>query len=121
MLSDVYWCIYKSDVFSYIIDPGEGAAGSHAGIVIMGLIRRDSRKNDHAPLLESVVSTRFFKCTDPRDAIYALLGLGDVKLYGDSLISNYSLSVEDIFKKFVIGCLVQKGSMYPLSVNYTPP
>ncbi|KAG4442145.1 hypothetical protein IFR05_002358 [Cadophora sp. M221] len=122
VLANVYWCIYKSGALSYIVDPDEGAAGSYTGIVNMGLIRRDSRKNEHAPLLESVVSTRYFKCTDPRDAVYALLGLGgDVKLYGDSLTPDYSLSVEEVFKKFVIGCLTQKGCLYPLSVNHTPP
>ncbi|KAH7357235.1 heterokaryon incompatibility protein-domain-containing protein [Rhexocercosporidium sp. MPI-PUGE-AT-0058] len=121
MLSDVYWCIYQSGALSYILDPAEAATGFHTGIVIMGLIRRDSQKNDHAPLLESVVSTRYFKCTDPRDVVYSLLGLGgDVKLYGDSLTPDYSLSVEEVFKKFVIGCLSQKGCMYPLSVPYTP-
>ncbi|KAH7407174.1 heterokaryon incompatibility protein-domain-containing protein [Cadophora sp. MPI-SDFR-AT-0126] len=122
VLADVYWCIYKSGVFSYILDPIESRTGFHTGMVIMGLIRRDSRKKDHAPLLESVVSTRYFKCTDSRDVVYSLLGLGgDVDQYGDSLIPDYSLSVEEVFKRFVIGCFVEKGSLYPLSVPYTPP
>ncbi|KAK0117365.1 hypothetical protein ONS96_013195 [Cadophora gregata f. sp. sojae] len=122
VLADVYWCIYKSGVFSYVLDPIEARTGFHTGMVIMGLVRRDSRRKEHAPLLESVVSTRYFKCTDSRDVVYSLLGLGgDVDQYGNSLIPDYSLSVEEVFRKFVTGCILEKGSLYPLSVPSTPP
>ena len=96
--------------------------GGFSSITNFELIRKDSIKKKHAPLLESIISTRMFQCTDPRDAVYSMLGLGgDIEAYGDTLIPNYSLSVAEVYKKFVTGCIIQKGSLYPLSVLYIPP
>ncbi|KAF2454273.1 hypothetical protein BDY21DRAFT_353477 [Lineolata rhizophorae] len=67
-------------------------------------------------------NTRFCKCSDPRDVLYSILGISsDVDTYGDALVPDYSVGVEEVYRRFVVGSLVEKGSLAPLDVACIPP
>lgn len=49
--------------------------------------------------------------TDPRDRIYALLGLATAKKYRDALRPDYGIKVEDLFVEVARQLLMNKGSI----------
>jgi hypothetical protein len=92
-----------------------------SSIAKLELIGRDSRKKKHALLLELVVSTTYFQCINLRDIVYAILGLGgDIAAYRDNLVPDYNLPITEVYRRVVIGYILQKSSLFPLSVFYMP-
>lgn len=65
-------------------------------------------------LVDVVKRTTGFLCSDPRDHIYGLLGLAGE---GPSLDPDYTLSVEDTFKKFTQVMLAEGESLRVLSLE----
>ncbi|KAI1359683.1 heterokaryon incompatibility protein-domain-containing protein [Xylaria arbuscula] len=66
-----------------------------------------------ATLLDGVVATIDFDCTDPRDHVYSLLSLGAV---GPTILPDYHASVSEVFRKFAVAMLVQGNSLKLLSL-----
>ncbi|KAH7127868.1 heterokaryon incompatibility protein-domain-containing protein [Dactylonectria estremocensis] len=64
-------------------------------------------------LLDGVVTTKFFHCSDPRDHIYSLLSLGG---QGPSVQPDYDALVSDVFRRFTITMLVEGQSLKVLSL-----
>jgi hypothetical protein len=121
-LANVYWSILNSGVLFYICGPESALRGKDISTLAnMELCRRDLINDKGTPLLELIVSARVFQRTNPRDAIYSLLGLAlDCEAYGDSIKPKDSLPVTDVFRKFVVGCIKQKDSLRFLSAPYVP-
>jgi hypothetical protein len=117
---NAYWCLYQNGVIASCITNEDAIViSSTANLALIG---EDARKNDHAPILETVASTRGFQCTDPRDFIYSVLGItGDLAEYGEWVVPDYSLSVADVYRRFVIGNITQKKNLYALSLLYVAP
>lgn len=64
------------------------------------------------PFLYSLVSINTnFDSTDPRDRIYALLGLETAKKYKDTLRPDYGIKVEDLYVKVARQMLMTDGNM----------
>jgi hypothetical protein len=65
--------------------------------------RADSAEMNSKPPLRMLIDThRFSKSTDPRDKVYAFLGLADRNMspfrnQPDALVPNYSLSVQEVY------------------------
>jgi len=51
-------------------------------------------------LLDVMHSTSFFKATDARDRVYAMLSTEIFQLQKEKLVPNYGISTEDLFQKF---------------------
>ncbi|KAH7014782.1 heterokaryon incompatibility protein-domain-containing protein [Ilyonectria destructans] len=64
-------------------------------------------------LLDGIVATMFFQCTDPRDHVYSLLSLGAI---GPTVQPDYQALVGDVFRQFSIAMLVQGRSLKLLSL-----
>ncbi|KFY27065.1 hypothetical protein V493_03716 [Pseudogymnoascus sp. VKM F-4281 (FW-2241)] len=128
ILANVYWSLYSTGLLGQVWASQTNVPGeltnirAIATIANMELIRRDAIRGNFAPLLESVISTRVFECTDSRDVLYSLLGLAaDVGSYGERVIPDYKLPVAEVYRRFVIGCIMGKGSLLSLSTLYIPP
>lgn len=66
-----------------------------------------------ATLLDGVVATIDFDCTDPRDHVYSLLSLGAT---GPTILPDYHASVSEVFRRFAVAMLVQGESLKLLSL-----
>lgn len=64
-------------------------------------------------LLDGVIATMYFQCTDPRDYVYSLLSLGAV---GPTVQPDYQASVSDVFRQFAIATLLEGQSLKVLSL-----
>lgn len=64
------------------------------------------------PFLYSLFSLNGdFNSTDPRDRVYALLGLATAKKYRDALRPDYGIKVEDLFVKLARQMLIESESI----------
>lgn len=69
---------------------------------------RMRRKKRHS-LLELMFLTRGFQATDPRDKLFALIGLaGDVLSSDWEVMPNYDLSVAEVYRRFALWHLTRK-------------
>ncbi|KAJ2996123.1 hypothetical protein NUW58_g1075 [Xylaria curta] len=66
-----------------------------------------------ATLLDGVMVTMDFECTDPRDHVYSLLSLGGI---GPVMLPDYNASICEVFTRFAIAMLVQCQSLKLLSL-----
>ncbi|KAI0551286.1 heterokaryon incompatibility protein-domain-containing protein [Xylaria curta] len=66
-----------------------------------------------ATLLDGVLVSMHFHCTDPRDHIYSLLSLGCI---GPSILPDYNASASEVFRRFAIAILVQGLDLKLLSL-----
>lgn len=66
-------------------------------------------------LVDLLFSTRPCGATDPRDKVFALLGIY-MSLDSDALQPDYSKSVEDVFKEATLYCIRQTNSLRVLSL-----
>ncbi|GAW22121.1 hypothetical protein ANO14919_116560 [Xylariales sp. No.14919] len=64
-------------------------------------------------LVDGIVNTMDFECTDSRDHVYSLLSLGAV---GPTILPDYGASVCEVFQRFAIAMLVQGQSLKLLSL-----
>ncbi|PMD41896.1 hypothetical protein L207DRAFT_565647 [Hyaloscypha variabilis F] len=69
---------------------------------------RNARQRGY-DLLDLIYRTKHLKSTDPRDKIYALLGLDES---GDISVSpNYDDSISKVYTDFAIACIEAKGNL----------
>ncbi|KAI0111199.1 heterokaryon incompatibility protein-domain-containing protein [Nemania sp. FL0031] len=64
-------------------------------------------------LVDGVVNTIDFNCTDPRDHVYSLLSLGAV---GPTILPDYNEPTSEVFRRFAITMLVEGQSLKLLSL-----
>ncbi|KAL7941125.1 heterokaryon incompatibility domain-containing protein [Trichoderma barbatum] len=71
--------------------------------------RHKNRRRQKHSLLELLVLTRGFQATDPRDKLFALVGLaGDVLSSHWEVTPNYDLSVAEVYHRFALWHLTRK-------------
>ncbi|KAL7916764.1 HET domain-containing protein [Trichoderma velutinum] len=71
--------------------------------------RHKKRRNQRHNLLELLFLTRGFQATDPRDKLFALVGLaGDVLSSDWEVTPNYDLSVAEVYHRFALWHLTRK-------------
>ncbi|KAK7429329.1 hypothetical protein QQZ08_004141 [Neonectria magnoliae] len=80
-------------MLSFFTDGGRPMRSLGNASMILMLKHYSSQGN----LLDCIVATTAFKCTDPRDHVYALLTLPP---FDSGLEPNYNLSVEEMIKQF---------------------
>jgi hypothetical protein len=69
---------------------------------------------DSEDLLTTVMRHQIFQCTDPRDKIFAMLGLVEpAKRYG--IVADYSLPLKDLFLTFTVKSIQQRQDLDVLS------
>ena len=66
-----------------------------------------------ANLVDAMIATASFKCTDPKDHVYALLG---VPARNSGFEPDYSLSTEEVFIRFATVTLVKDQNLKILSL-----
>ncbi|CAI6039785.1 unnamed protein product [Clonostachys chloroleuca] len=67
----------------------------------------------HATLVDGIMTTKFFDCTDPRDHVFSLLGLG---AGGPTILPDYEASVSEVFRRFSISMMIEGNSLKLLSL-----
>lgn len=73
---------------------------------------------DRGPsLLELVLKSRIFACTDPRDRIFAMLGMTSQDTTSKYLTANYLASPGDVFRNFVLWEIYHNHSLQVLSTS----
>ncbi|KAI1132662.1 heterokaryon incompatibility protein-domain-containing protein [Nemania abortiva] len=72
---------------------------------------------EYSKLLDLIVDTRRFSCTESRDKIYGLLGITYQSINNKYITPNYSLSVEEVFKSFVLWEVLTNSSLRVLGLN----
>lgn len=71
--------------------------------------RHKKRRKERHKLLELLFLTRGFQATDPRDKLFALVGLaGDVLSSDWEVTPNYDLSVSEVYHRFALWHLNRK-------------
>jgi hypothetical protein len=65
-------------------------------------------------LVDSVVATAMFKCSDPRDHLYSLLSIPEADPHG--LKADYSLPIEEVCMQFAKATMVSGQSLKALSL-----
>jgi hypothetical protein len=73
-----------------------------------------SRVTEQGTLVDAVMATRGFLCSDPRDHIYGLLSCASK---GPTLDPDYTLSVEATFKRFAQVMLKERQNLKVLSLE----
>ncbi|KAI1119815.1 heterokaryon incompatibility protein-domain-containing protein [Nemania abortiva] len=64
-------------------------------------------------LVDGVMNTIDFGCTDSRDHVYSLLSLGAI---GPTILPDYSASISEVFIRFAIAMIVEGQSLKLLSL-----
>ena len=84
--------------------PEKAKTRSGQNITSMRLIRhRRSLPGKGPGLLDLIAMCRNVQCTDPRDRVYALLGLAiDVSSQDSEIMPDYTLPIEEVCKRFRI-------------------
>ncbi|KAL2672243.1 hypothetical protein Neosp_012944 [[Neocosmospora] mangrovei] len=75
----------------------------------------DTKTSTHRSLSHLLRLSRGFQATDPRDKLYAFLGIAD----NPFTTPDYTLSVEDVLKNWLRGCIQQDGNLDCLHGNRT--
>lgn len=71
-------------------------------VVRVGNLRNRYAKGELTTLADAIGSTRQFQATDPRDLIFALLGiveLTEAKEAEDSITIDYDLTTDEVFRR----------------------
>ncbi|KAH7310863.1 heterokaryon incompatibility protein-domain-containing protein, partial [Stachybotrys elegans] len=89
---------------------------SFENFYLLNDIRQRFKKKTKASLLELMFLTRGFQATDPRDKLFALVGLaGDVLSSDWEVTPNYNLSVLEVYRQFALWHLTRKRQLGILS------
>lgn len=99
--------------------PEKAKTRSGQNITSMGLIRQRRTLPGKEPgLLDLVAMCRNVQCTDPRDRVYALLGLAnDVSSQDLEVMPDYALTIEEVYKGFSIWNLSHTKDLRCLSYS----
>ncbi|KAI0426556.1 heterokaryon incompatibility protein-domain-containing protein [Xylaria sp. FL1042] len=103
------------------------------GLDMMRLARRDQRRlhsmsvssvlnvggalHEYTKLLDLLFDTREFLCSNHRDKIYGLLGVTNENIHNKYIIPDYTLSVEEVFKSFVLWEVLNNRNLRVLGFN----
>ncbi len=74
-------------------------------IEIMSMVQQFRGQGD---LLDAVIATTSFNCSDLRDHLYALLSIPSI---GSSVQPDYSLSVEEVYTNYAVSLLVNEKTL----------
>lgn len=143
-MAEIIWSLHKAGMTLYLSTP-DSLEEPHIlldgiqSILLIELVRRDIIKKTGSELLENIISSRRFKCLDPRDVIYSLLGVTcDLDSFNPKppvsenpsnepsqlalgIRPDYTSSVAEIYHNFVLCSIINKRSLLPLSSPYLPP
>jgi hypothetical protein len=112
--------IYKRLLKSKL-DVGVGPVYLNATRLKLSSYNRLNKEANRAPPLRMLLEThRFSKSTDPRDKVYAFLGLADRRMapfrtQPDAINPDYNLSVQDVYTQTARALLTSYGTLALLS------
>jgi hypothetical protein len=99
------------------LDPGKGSTVEFRPVYItfhlISSMYMVQIYRHHATLVDGVMTTKFFDCTDPRDHVFSLLGLG---AGGPTIRPDYEASVSEVFRRFSISMMIEGNSLKLLSL-----
>ncbi|KAI0418320.1 heterokaryon incompatibility protein-domain-containing protein [Xylaria grammica] len=72
---------------------------------------------EYTKLLDLLVDSRRFLCSDPRDKIYGLLGVTKENVHNTYVMPNYSRPVEEVFKSFVLWEVLHNRNLRVLGLS----
>jgi hypothetical protein len=104
-------------------------------VVSLEVLRRDLIQFGGSELFSTMVSCSFYKCADPKDVLFSLLGVArDLDEYEPAgspsstscypwsgVTPDYFLTVEGVYQRFVISSIANKKSLLTLSTPYIKP
>lgn len=71
------------------------------------------------PVFDLLTRAREFQCTDPRDHLYALLGMASDITEGPNRITpDYNITSDQVYRQLAAWCATVKGSLEFLSCGY---
>ncbi|CAM1507454.1 Fc.00g070950.m01.CDS01 [Cosmosporella sp. VM-42] len=121
-LQDVAWGIYTIGTANF------GTPSFTRTLLALDLVVQERRKRHFffgiglkarpPRVVELLVDSRNFLCTNQRDKIYGLLGIAmDANEEGKQLLPDYSRSIEDVYKDFVIWNVLTRRSLSSFSLT----
>ena len=103
--------VVRPDLKAYFPNAGPLGRTSLRGLFnlnnLQGLIESGRYQTD---LLGTLANYRHYKATDPRDKVYALLGLV-TEAVTDILVCDYSLDCRTVYLKVAEHCILHRGSL----------
>ncbi|CAG9994502.1 unnamed protein product [Clonostachys byssicola] len=98
-------------------DPGKGGAVEFRPVYVtfslISSMYMVQIYRQHATLVDGVMTTKYFDCTDPRDHVFSLLGLGAI---GATIRPDYEASVSEVFRRFAVSMMIEGNSLKLLSL-----
>lgn len=120
MLSDVLLALDASTALVRNIEtsdsrtsPDPPGATWGGGMFNANMIRTIQNNRANSTLLDTVVATMAFQCSDPRDCIY---GISSLPGQGPMIKADYTISIRETFKRFAELCLVEGQSLKVLGL-----
>lgn len=93
--------------------PAPPGATWGGGLFNANMIMTIQNNRANSTLLDAVVATMAFQCTDPHDCIY---GISSLPGQGPMITADYTISVRETFKRFAEICLVEGRSLKVLGL-----
>ncbi|KAL2678513.1 hypothetical protein Neosp_009260 [[Neocosmospora] mangrovei] len=75
------------------------------------LVGSQMHRQEFTKLLDLIMDSRKFACTNPRDKVFGMLGVTGQDISSEYLTPDYSISPEDVFRKFVLWEIFHNGSL----------
>lgn len=114
------FCDVLRDINRYSLDayflPEEGRQPLQ-NVITVGRVREDQTREQRSLTLYQLYTRACgFRCTDPRDRVFALLGLAsDVKPEDWELNPDYTIGVEEVYKRCAIWNILRRKSLESFS------
>lgn len=86
--------------------------------LVDSLIRPLRKRFEHSHLLDLILESRKFACTNPRDKIYGMLGVTNQDTGSELLRPDYKLSKEDVYRNFVLWDILHNNSLRVLGCSW---
>jgi Heterokaryon incompatibility protein (HET) len=120
LLEDICCYLKRAELLPIVMDPAsadQNAFTALDNVIMIALVRQGGITRSLPHLL---YTTRNFACRDPRDHIFALLGLArDVSPSDVELRPEYTTSASEIFQRYALWNL-RRGSLEFLSSGFEP-
>jgi hypothetical protein len=82
---------------------------------------RRRKFHDNQSALQIFYDLASFHATDPRDRIYAMLGMPSFRKDSLKVVVDYSKSVLEVYRDFTVAAIYHYGALDVLSLVYKPP
>ena len=112
---DDFWLVAREISTSGMISYFPPVQTNLGQLTLIGMIRHNVRQSYRQPLIEILFMCRPFQATDGRDKLFALYSLLHNDCRAGAIQPDYSLQIEDVFRKSTVAVLQADRSLDILS------